>query len=185
MEIGPLTMPPSPPVSLRPATEADMADVQRIYGHHVAYGLASFEETPPSVDDMSARFRALKTRSFPYIVAERRAEIVGYAYAGPYRTRPAYRFTIEDSVYVDRQAAGQGIGRALLGRLIEECEKGPWRQMIAIIGNSENRVSIALHQSRGFRMVGTLRQVGFKHDQWVDTVLMQRALMSGRGESSP
>jgi L-amino acid N-acyltransferase YncA len=174
----PFTMQPSLTFSLRPAAEADMAGVQRIYGDHVAHGLASFEETPPSVDDMLARFRTLKSQSFPCIVAERRAEIVGYAYAGPYRTRSAYRFTIENSVYVDRQAAGQGIGRALLSQLIQECEKGPWRQMIAIIGNSDNKASIALHQSLGFRMVGTLRDVGFKHGQWVDTVLMQRALGS-------
>jgi L-amino acid N-acyltransferase YncA len=178
-------MQPSLTFSLRPATEADMAAVQHIYGDHVAHGLASFEETPPSVDDMLARFRALKSQSFPYIVAERKAEIVGYAYAGPYRTRSAYRFTIENSVYVDRQAAGQGVGRALLSRLIQECEAGPWRQMIAIIGNGGNRASIALHESLGFRMVGTLRDVGFKHDQWVDTVLMQRALTPVRGGSSP
>ena len=171
-------MQPSITFSIRPAAEADIAGVQRIYGDHVTHGLASFEETPPSVDDMLVRFRALKSQSFPYIVAERKAEIVGYAYAGPYRTRSAYRFTIENSVYVDRRAAGEGIGRALLSRLIQDCEKGPWRQMIAIIGNSDNRASIALHQSLGFRMVGTLREVGFKHDHWVDTVLMQRALGS-------
>lgn len=171
-------MPSSPTFSLRPATEADMAGVQRIYGEHVVHGLASFEETVPTVDDMKARFRALKSQSFPYIVAERKGEIVGYAYAGPYRTRSAYRFSIENSVYVDRRAAGEGIGRALLSTLIQDCEKGPWRQMIAIIGNSGNGASIALHKSLGFRLVGTLRDVGFKHDQWVDTVLMQRALGS-------
>ncbi|WP_119273057.1 GNAT family N-acetyltransferase [Taklimakanibacter deserti] len=174
--IDPFTMQPSLSFSLRPATEADMPGVQRIYGDHVATGLASFEEAPPSVDDMRARFRSLKSGAFPYIVAERKAEIVGYAYAGPYRTRSAYRFTIENSVYVDRHAAGEGIGRALLSQLIQDCEKGPWRQMIAIIGNSGNRASIALHESLGFHMVGTLREVGFKHEQWVDTVLMQRAL---------
>ncbi|MGE0237151.1 MAG: N-acetyltransferase family protein [Parvibaculaceae bacterium] len=176
-------MQPSP-FSLRPATEADIAGVQRIYGEHVAHGLASFEEAPPTQDDMLARFRALKERSFPYIVAERAGEILGYAYAGPYRTRSAYRFTIENSVYVARDAAGQGIGRALLSQLIRDCERGPWRQMIAIIGNSGNEASIALHQSLGFRMVGTLSDVGFKHGQWVDTVLMQRSLTSDRGASS-
>ena len=129
-------MNPSPAFSLRPATEADIASVQRIYGDHVASGLASFEETAPTLDDMLARFRTLAERSFPYIVAERTGEILGYAYVGPYRTRSAYRFTIENSVYVARQAAGQGVGRALLSLLIQMCEKGPWRQMIAIIGNS-------------------------------------------------
>lgn len=182
--IDPFTMQPSLTFSLRPATEADMAGVQRIYGEHVLYGLASFEESPPTVEDMRTRFRTLKSQSFPYIVAERKNEVLGYAYAGPYRTRSAYRFTIENSVYVDRQASGEGIGRALLSALIAECEKGPWRQMVAIIGNSENSVSIALHKSLGFRMVGTLSEVGFKHDQWVDTVLMQRALTPARGASS-
>ena len=156
-----------------------MASVQRIYGEHVAHGLASFEESPPSVEEMLARFRTLKSQSFPYIVAEQAGKICGYSYAGPYRTRSAYRFTIENSVYVDSTCSGQGIGRALLSELIGQCERGPWRQMIAIIGNSGNSASIALHKSLGFRMVGTLRAAGFKHDQWVDTVLMQRALGSG------
>jgi phosphinothricin acetyltransferase len=110
---------------------------------------------------------------------------VGYAHAGPYRTRSAYRFTIENSVYVDQGATGEGIGRALLSQLILECEKGPWRQMIAIIGNSANKASIALHESLGFRLVGILRDVGFKHEQWVDSVVMQRALTPpGCGASS-
>lgn len=183
--IDPFTMQrPRSTFTLRPATEADMESVQRIYGDHVAHGLASFEENPPGVEEMLARFRNLKRQSFPYIVAEREREICGYSYAGPYRTRSAYRFTIENSVYVDRTRSGQGIGRALLTELIRECEKGPWRQMIAIIGNSANSASITLHQSLGFRMVGTLREVGFKHDQWVDTVLMQRALTPARGGSS-
>jgi phosphinothricin acetyltransferase len=182
--IDPFTMQTSLSFSLRAATEADMASVQRIYGEHVTRGLASFEETPPTIADMLARFHNLKSQSFPYIVAERKAKVVGYAYAGPYRTRSAYRFTIENSVYVERQAAGEGIGRALLSALIQECEKGPWQQMIAIIGNSGNGASIALHKSLGFRLVGTLRDVGFKHDQWVDTVLMQRVLKPARDEPS-
>lgn len=175
--IDPFTMKPlAPPLTLRPATDADMASVQRIYADHVAHGLASFEETVPSIEEMRGRFGALSSQSFPYIVAEREGRVLGYSYAGPYRARSAYRFTIENSVYVDRQCAGQGIGRALLSELIVQCEKGPWRQMIAIIGNSGNNASIALHESLGFRLVGTLREVGFKHDQWVDTVLMQRGL---------
>jgi L-amino acid N-acyltransferase YncA len=183
--IDPFTMQRTVPTfTLRPATEADMESVQRIYGDHVAHGLASFEEAPPNVDEMLARFRTLKSRSFPYTVAEQEGKICGYAYAGPYRTRSAYRFTIENSVYVDRNCFGQGIGRALLAELIRECEKGPWRQMIAIIGNSGNSASIALHQSLGFRMVGTLHEVGFKHDQWVDTVLMQKSLTQAPGGSS-
>ena len=175
--IDPFTMQhPIPTFTLRQATEADMESVQRIYGDHVAQGLASFEESPPSVEEMLARFRILKSQSFPYIVAEQAGKICGYSYAGPYRTRSAYRFTIENSVYVDSTCSGQGIGHALLTELIKACERGPWRQMIAIIGDSGNSASIALHRSLGFRMVGTLSEVGFKHDQWVDTVLMQRAL---------
>lgn len=180
--IDPFTMKPlAPPLTLRPATDADMTSVQRIYGEHVAHGLASFEETPPGIEEMRNRFRSLTSQSFPYIVAERDGRLCGYSYAGPYRSRSAYRFTIENSVYVDRQCAGQGIGRTLLSELIVQCEKGPWRQMIAIIGDSGNRASIALHESLGFRLVGTLSEVGFKHDQWVDTVLMQRALGSSVG----
>jgi L-amino acid N-acyltransferase YncA len=183
--IDPFTMQRSlPTFTLRPACEADMDGVQRIYGDHVTHGLASFEEAPPTVDEIRTRFRTLTNQAFPYLVAERQGGVVGYSYAGPYRTRSAYRFTIENSVYVARDCSGQGIGRALLAALIAECEKGPWRQMIAIIGNSGNRASIALHQSLGFRMVGTLREVGFKHDQWVDTVLMQLTLTSDRGASS-
>ncbi len=166
-------------LTLRPAREADMAAVQLIYGDHVRHGLASFEETPPDVEEMRTRFRTLTGQSFPYIVAERDGQVLGYSYGGPYRSRSAYRFTIENSVYVDRQCAGQGIGRALLSELIARCEKGPWRQMIAIIGNSSNTASIALHESLGFRVVGVLREVGFKHGQWVDTVLMQKELRSG------
>ncbi len=183
--IDPFTMERSiPTFTLRPAQETDMEGVQRIYGDHVSHGLASFEEAPPSVDEMRSRFRTLKSQSFPYLVAERPDGIVGYSYAGPYRTRSAYRFTIENSVYVAKDCSGQGIGRALLSALIAECEKGPWRQMIAIIGNSGNRASIALHEKLGFQLVGTLRDVGFKHDQWVDTVLMQRHLAPARGASS-
>lgn len=175
--IDPFTMKPlTPPLTLRPATDSDMASVQRIYGAHVAQGLASFEESVPSIEEMRGRFGALNSQSFPYIIAERDGRVLGYSYAGPYRTRSAYRFTIENSVYVDRDCARQGVGRALLSELIVQCEKGPWRQMIAIIGNSGNTASIALHESLGFRLVGTLREVGFKHGQWVDTVLMQRAL---------
>lgn len=175
--LDPVTMKPvTSPLTLRPATEADMDQVQHIYGEHVIQGLASFEEAPPGIAEMRKRFQALTRQSFPYIVAEREGRLCGYSYAGPYRTRSAYRFTIENSVYVERRCAGQGIGRALLTELIVQCEKGPWRQMIAIIGNGGNSASIALHASLGFRLVGTLREVGFKHGQWVDTVLMQRTL---------
>jgi phosphinothricin acetyltransferase len=139
-------------------------------------GLPPSRRRRPASRTRWPRFRVLKNGAYPYIVAERQAEIVGYAHVGPYRTRSAYRFTVENSVYVGRRAAGEGIGRVLLGRLIRECASGPWRQMIAILGNSDNRASIALHQGLGFRLAGTLREAGFKYDQWVDTVLMQRSL---------
>jgi L-amino acid N-acyltransferase YncA len=155
-------------VTIRDATESDMSAIQAIYAHAVLHGLASFEETPPTVGEMLAR-RA----------AERGGRIVGYAYATAYRPRPAYRFTIEDSVYVAEDTQGEGIGRMLLAALIEKCEAGPWRQMVAVIGDSGNLGSIALHESLGFRMVGTLEATGFKLGRWVDTVLMQRALGEG------
>jgi L-amino acid N-acyltransferase YncA len=147
----------APPVLIRDAAEADMAAVQAIYSHHVLHGLASFEETPPGVD----------------------GQVVGYSYATAYRPRPAYRFTVEDSVYVAAGLAGRGIGSALLGELIARCEAGPWRQMLAVIGDSGNAGSIGLHRRHGFAPAGTLRSVGFKFGRWVDTVLMQRPLGPG------
>jgi L-amino acid N-acyltransferase YncA len=167
--------------SIRDATLDDATAIQAIYAHHVLTGLASFEETSPSVADMVARQQAARDAGYPYLVAEREGEILGYAYASVYRPRPAYRFTVENSVYVRAGLDGQGIGSALLAALIARCEAGPihWRQMIAVIGNSGNTASIALHRRFGFRDVGVLRAVGFKHGQWVDTVLMQRELGSG------
>jgi len=164
---------------VRAATEADMAAVQAIYAEHVLNGLGTFEETPPSTDEMLARRAAVLRLGLPYLVAEESGRIVGYAYANTYRTRPAYRHTIEDSVYVAQGLEGRGIGSALLRALIDECEKGPWRQMVAVIGNSANRGSVALHERLGFRNAGTLIAVGYKFGQWVDTVLMQRPLGSG------
>jgi L-amino acid N-acyltransferase YncA len=163
-------------VVVRDAVEGDMHKIQAIYAFHVINGLASFEETPPTVAEMLSRRAATLARGFPYLVAEADGDIAGYAYAGPYRTRPAYRFTIEDSVYVDEKQHRRGIGTLLLKTLIARCETGPWRQMVAIIGDSGNVGSIALHARFGFRHVGTLEGIGFKHKRWVDTVLMQRAL---------
>lgn len=166
-------------VFVRDAREADMAAVQEIYAHHVLHGLASFEEAPPSAAEMIGRRQAVLELGLPYLVAEMDGRVVGYSYASSYRPRPAYRHTIEDSVYVRDGLAGHGVGRALLGMLIRRCERGPWRQMLAVIGDSANAGSIALHRSLGFAMVGPLRAVGFKHGQWVDTILMQRALAAG------
>lgn len=167
--------------AVRDAFEADMPAIQRIYAHYVLNALATFEETPPTVEDMIARRRSALERGAPYLVAEMEGQIVGYCYASAYHSRPAYRYTLEDSVYVADGLGGRGLGTALLGALIARCEAGPWRQMLAIIGDSSNRASIALHRRFGFRRVGTLRAVGFKFARWVDTPLMQRALGSGAG----
>ena len=158
------------------AGEDDVSSITAIYAHHVLTGLASFEEEPADLEEMRRRRAEVLSRGLPYLAARLDGRVVGYAYASPYRARSAYRFSIENSVYVAQGLAGRGIGTALLGALIARCETGPWRQMIAIIGDSANAASIALHRSHGFRMVGTLAGVGYKQGRFVDTVLMQRAL---------
>jgi L-amino acid N-acyltransferase YncA len=170
-------------VTVRDANEADVAAIQAVYAHHVLNGLATFEEVPPSVEDMLSRRAAVIAGGLPYLIAEIDNRVVGYSYATSYRPRPAYRHTIEDSVYVDNGLRGRGIGAALLQALVLRCEAGQWRQMLAVIGDSGNAGSIALHRRMGFQLVGTLGSVGFKLGRWVDTVLMQRAL--GPGGSTP
>ncbi|MFB3819463.1 MAG: N-acetyltransferase family protein, partial [Candidatus Methylomirabilales bacterium] len=155
--------------------------VQAIYAHHVLQGTASFEEEPPDLDEMRRRRAEVIGRGLPYLVAEVEGDVVGYCYASPYRSRSAYRFTLEDSVYVDHRYGGRGLGRALLSTLIPRCATGEWRQMVAVIGDSANAASIALHARLGFHHVGTLRAVGYKFGRWLDTVLMQRALGPGGG----
>lgn len=172
-----------PAMTLRAAVALDIPAVAAIYTDHVLHGTASFEIEPPSVEDMHRRHAAVLAAGLPYLVAERAGEVLGYAYATPYRPRPAYRHTIENSVYVRADRAGQGIGRALLSELIALVERGDWRQMVAVIGDSENRASIALHERLGFRRVGVFESVGFKHGRWLDTVLMQRSL--GQGDRTP
>ena len=172
----------APTIAVRDAAPADMVAVQAIYAHHVRHSLATFEIEPPSLEEMLARRVSVLRQSLPYLIAELDGRIVGYCYATAYRARPAYRHTIENSVYVADGLAGRGIGRALLTALIARCEAGPWRQMIAVIGNSCNDASLALHKSLGFELVGTLRAVGFKHGRWVDTIFMQRPLGPGGGE---
>jgi len=166
------------PLRVRDATSADFHAIAAIYAHHVLNGTASFEETPPDAAEWRARHAAVLGHGLPWLVAERDARVVGYSYATPYRPRAAYRHTIEDSIYVDAALRGHGIGRALLRALIERCETGPWRQMIAVIADPSGG-SAALHRSAGFERVGTLRAVGFKHGDWRDTTLMQRALGDG------
>jgi L-amino acid N-acyltransferase YncA len=167
---------------IRDATVPDMPAIQHIYAFYVLNGLSTFEEIPPSIDEMISRRATVMAARLPYLIAELDGKVVGYAYASSYRPRPAYRHTIEDSVYVADGLGGRGIGGALLRTLISRCEAGPWRQMLAVIANGENTGSVALHGRIGFRPVGTLKSVGLKRGQWVDTVLMQRAL--GAGNSS-
>jgi phosphinothricin acetyltransferase len=164
---------------VRDATEQDMAAIQAIYAGEVLHGIASFEEVPPTTEAMLARRAGVLELGLPYLAAELGGRVVGYSYATAYRPRPAYRFTVEDSVYVAQGMQGHGIGRALLSVLIARCEAGPWRQMIAVIGDSGNAGSIALHRQQGFRLVGTFEAVGFKLGRWVDTVHMQRPLGAG------
>jgi phosphinothricin acetyltransferase len=164
---------------VRDAAEADMAAVRAIYAHHGMHGLASFEEVAPGEAEMRERRAGVLALGLPYLVAELEGRVVGYSYAARYRPRSAYRFTVEDSVYVAEGMAGRGIGTALLRELITRCEAGPWRQMLAVIGNSENAGSIALHRRLGFETAGAFRSVGFKFGNWVDSVLMQRALGAG------
>ena len=164
---------------LRDARDDDMSAIQAIYAHHVLHGTASFEEEPPPLAEMQRRRADVSARGLPYLVAEIDGQVAGYSYATPYRARSAYRFSIENSVYVDHARHRRGIGRALLGELIARCERGEWRQMIAVIGDSAQGASIGLHESAGFRHIGTLQAVGLKFGRWLDTVLMQRALGEG------
>lgn len=163
-------------VQLRDIHEDDLAEVHAIYTHHVLNGLGSFELTPPSVEDMRQRMAAVLDRGLPYLVAVADASIAGFAYVGTFRPRPAYRFTVEDSVYVVPAMQGRGIGQALLGELIERCTEFGLRQMIAVIGDSGNLASIRLHERLGFTRTGLLPAVGFKFGRWVDIVFMQRGL---------
>ena len=168
---------------VRPASAADFAAIQSIYAHHVLHGLASFEEQPPPVEELRRRYGEVIARGLPYLAAEEAGEVVGYGYCTPYRTRSAYRYALEDSVYVREGQNRKGIGKALLAELIVRCERLGYRQMIAIIGDSAQDASIGLHASLGFLRAGTLRSVGFKFGRWVDTVMMQRPL--GRGDGTP
>jgi phosphinothricin acetyltransferase len=163
-------------VVVRDSRGEDMEAVQAIYAHHVLHGAASFEEEPPMLDEMQRRRADVLGRGMPYLVAEIGGQVVGYSNASPYRARPAYRFTLENSVYVDQARPRVGIGHALLAALIARCEQGDWQQMIAVIGDSANAASIGLHAALGFRQVGTLHAVGFKFGRWIDSVLMQRPL---------
>lgn len=164
---------------VRPSREEDMEAVRHIYAHEVLHGRATFEQQPPDAEEMSSRRKDVLALGLPHLVAEREHQVLGFAYANRHRPRAAYGYTIENSIYVAEGARGRGIGKLLLSSLIAECERGPWRQVVAVIGDSENAGSIGLHRSLGFREVGVLQSVGFKFGRWVDTVIMQRPLNEG------
>jgi len=166
---------------IRPAAAADVPALAAIYGHHVLHGLGTFEEAPPSEADMAARLAAVQSRALPYLVAEDGGKVLGFAYAAPFRSRSAYRFTAEDSVYIAPDAVGQGVGKALLAAVIAACEALGVRQLTAVIGDSGNAASIGLHSALGFERTGASRSVGYKHGRWVDIVFMQKALNGGDG----
>ncbi len=170
-------------LAIRDAVEADIDPITRIYATHVVHGTSSFEVEPPSVEEMRRRLRAVTDRPLPILVADDAGEVVGYSYASPYRDRPAYRYTLEDSVYVADKQRGRGIGSSLVVELVGRCERVGCRQLIAVIGDSANGASIAAHARAGFVRVGLLTNVGWKHGRWLDVVLMQRSLGDGASTS--
>ena len=170
-------------VAIRSSRDDDVAEIAAIYRHHVLHSVASFEEIPPDEEEIACRRREILAEGLPHLVAERSGRVVGYCYAGRYNTRSGYRFTVEDSIYVDAAEVGRGIGRALLASLLGRCTERGYRQMVAVIGSSDNWPSIRLHQALGFARIGILGAIGFKLGRWVDIVLMQRAL--GPGVTSP
>ena len=176
---------PATAIVVRDATVADVSAIAEIYGYHVRYGFASFEEVPPDLAEMERRHQEVLRRGLPYLVGERDGQVLGFAYASPFRPRSAYRYTVEDSVYVAPWGQNKGIGRRLLGEVIQRAEAAGKRQMLAIIGDSGNTASIGLHEAMGFRRVGVFQSIGFKFGRWVDTVMMQRALGPGDGRLPP
>ena len=164
-------------ILIRPCTEPDLAAIAAIYSHHVLTGTATFEEMPPDTEEMRSRLSGLINSGFPVLVACGPSdEVIGYAYAGPYKTRSAYRFTVEDSIYVHRDHLRKGVGKVLLSALIESCKARRYKQVLAVIGDSDNQGSIGLHRSCGFVSVGTARDLGFKFGRWLDVVYMQLSL---------
>lgn len=166
-------------LTIRPSTDADLPAITAIYGWNVLNGLGTFEEDPPSLEEMSRRRASFLERGLPYLVAEEDGVVLGYAYAGPFRLRAAYRYTVEDSIYVSPDAVGKGVGRALLTALIAACEALGLRQMVAVIGDSGNAASIGLHTAMGFEKRGIFPDMGHKFGRWVDLVWMQRPLNGG------
>ena len=166
-------------LSIRAAEAADMAAIAEIYGHHVRHGFGTFEEVPPTAQELNNRREAIVARGLPYLLAEADGRVLGYAYAGPFRLRAAYRYTVEDSVYVAPEAQGRGVGRAVLGAVLAACEGMGIRQVVAVIGDSGNAGSIGLHRALGFSHQGVGQGLGYKHGRWVDIVWMQKTLNGG------
>jgi len=178
-----MTLPPSPAPLLRPSRPEDVAAITAIYGGHVAHGSGSFELEPPGEAEMARRRDDILTQGLPWLVAEQAGQLLGFAYANRFRPRPAYRYALEDSVYVAEQAQRHGLGRWLLAELIARCEALGARQMFALVGDSANTASIGLHRALGFSEVGVMRAAGWKLGRWLDVVILQRRL--GAGEHSP
>lgn len=174
-------MPTAPSLLLRPSTPADLPAMRDIYAHAVTQGTGSFELEVPDAAEMARGRDDVLAKGLPWLVAERGGEVLGYAYAGAFRPRPAYRFSVEDSIYLHPQAQGAGVGRALLAELMARCQAAGARQMLAVIGDSRNAGSIGVHRALGFEHSGTLQSVGWKFGRWLDVVLMQRSLGAGAG----
>ena len=164
------------PAIMRPATSADLPAIAAIYAHYVRETVITFDEQPRTAADWARRLAERDQAGWPFLVAESAGEVVGYAYVAPFRDRPAYRFTVEDSVYLRPDAVGQGIGTALLDRLITRAATAGGREIIAMISDTGNPASVELHSRVGFRLVGTLTRAGFKHERWIDVVIMQRSV---------
>ncbi|MFC5834680.1 GNAT family N-acetyltransferase [Nonomuraea insulae] len=165
-----------PQAIIRPALPADLKAVAEIFEHYVSHTVITFEQTPPPAADWQRRLDDLAARGMPFLVAERSGDVAGYAYAGPWRAKPAYRYTVENSIYLAPDLTGMGLGSALLGALVDRCAAAGFRRMIAVIADSGSRASLTLHERFGFTHAGRLTGVGHKHGRWIDTVLMERAL---------
>jgi L-amino acid N-acyltransferase YncA len=166
-------------LTLRPSTDQDVAAITAIYAHHVTHGTGTFETTPPTESDMAARRQDVLAKGLPYLVAEQDGRVLGYAYCQWFKPRPAYRFSAEDSIYLDPRAAGQRIGNKLLMELVRQAEAAGIRKLIAVIGDSGNAASIGVHRAIGFRHVGTIESCGWKFGRWLDIVLMEKSLGEG------
>ena len=168
---------------IRPSTEADIAAITAIYAHHVLHGTGTFETEPPSVADMAGRRADVLGKNLPYLVIEDAGQVMGFAYANWFKPRPAYRFSVEDSIYMHKDSGGRGLGKLLLNQLLTQLELGGIRKAMAVIGDSANAGSIGVHKSCGFTMVGTVKSCGWKFGQWRDIVMMEKTL--GEGDSTP